>query len=200
MHGRDLAAAVPAGVVERELDDAPRPRDGDRLDRDAGVIVPQLAAVRLDPVDQLTGLGLALLVLDARVEVFRVLADDDQVDVVEAGADALVSLAGAHLPVEIEGLAQADVDRAETAADRRGDRALDGDAGAADRFQRPLRARVAAELNHAGGARLLQVPVELDAGRLETPAGGLGQLGAGAVARDQGDFVRHGPGGYRSFG
>ena len=66
----------------------------------------------------------ALLVLDAGVEVFGVLADDDQVDVLEARAHAGIRLAGAHLRVEVEALAQGDVDGAEAAADRRRDRAL----------------------------------------------------------------------------
>ena len=45
---------------------------------------------------------------------------------------------------------------------------------------------------HHVGAGVLDVPVELDAGRLEDAAGRLGQLGARAVAGDQGDAVRHG--------
>ena len=68
--------------------------------------------------DQLLGVGRALLVLDPGVEVLGVLADDDQVDVVEARADARVRLARPHLRVQVELLAQADVDRAEAAADR----------------------------------------------------------------------------------
>ena len=40
----------------------------------------------------------------------------------------------------------------------------------------------------AGG---MLVPGELDAGRLEHAAGRLRQLGPGAVARDEGDFVGH---------
>src|SRR4051794_41979452 len=62
--------------------------------------------------------------LDAGIEVFGVLADDDQVDVVEAGAHTRVRLAGAHLRVQVEALAQGDVDRAEAAADRGRDRAF----------------------------------------------------------------------------
>ena len=41
-------------------------------------------------------------------------------------------------------------------------------------------------------ARRLLVPLELDPGRLQHPAGGLDELGAGAVAGDQGDRVGHG--------
>src|SRR5207237_9574035 len=108
--------------------DPARARDREGLDRDAGVAVAQLAAVGLDPGNQLLHFGRALFVLDPRVQVLRVLADDDQVDVVEAGAHAGVGLAGAHLRVEVELLPQGDVDGAEAAADRGSDRALAGDA------------------------------------------------------------------------
>ena len=41
-------------------------------------------------------------------------------------------------------------------------------------------------------ARVLEVPVELDAGGLEHSPGGLGELGPGPVARDEGDSVGQG--------
>jgi len=47
-------------------------------------------------------------------------------------------------------------------------------------------------LVHRVGARILHVPVELDAGGLEDAPGGLRQLGAGSVAGDQYDSVCHG--------
>src|SRR5207249_4121426 len=114
------------------------PRDRERLDRDARVAVAQLAAALLDPLDQLLGVRRALLVLDAGVEVFGVLPDDDQVDLVEPRPDPFVRLAGAHLRVEVERLPQADVDGAETSADRGRDRALQRDAGPANRVERGL--------------------------------------------------------------
>ena len=77
-----------ARVVEGELDDPARAGDRDRLDRDAGVAMAERAALRLDPGDQLLGLGGALLVLDPRVEVLGVLAHDDEIDVLEPRADA----------------------------------------------------------------------------------------------------------------
>ena len=51
--------------------------------------------------------------------------------------------------------------------------------------------RVAAVLGHDVDAGLLDVPVDLDAGRLEHAARGFGQLGADAVAGDQCDAMRH---------
>ena len=56
----------------------------------------------------------------------------------------------------------------------------------ADRLEHVLGQRVAVVLVHHVRAGVLDVPVELDAGRLEHAAGRLGQLGAGAVAGDQG--------------
>jgi hypothetical protein len=47
-------------------------------------------------------------------------------------------------------------------------------------------------LLHHVGAGLAHVPVELDARRLEYPARGLGQLGAGAVTGNEDDAVGHG--------
>ena len=107
--GRDLAAAVLARVVEGELEDAARAGDGDRLDRDAGVVA-DLAAVLADPLDQLARVVRAFLVLDARIQVLGRLADDDQVDVLVARTDAAIALARAHLAEEVERLAERDVD------------------------------------------------------------------------------------------
>ena len=89
-----------AGVLEGAADDPLRARNADRLDREAGFLA---AGADLPPgddlvdvVQQVGGLRLALLELDAGVQVLGVLADDDQVqrDVGEVGADAGVVLAG----------------------------------------------------------------------------------------------------------
>ena len=191
VHGRDLAAAVAARMVERELDDLARARLGERLDRDAGVPADAPVALAAEPVEQLVRVLRSLLELDAGVEVLRVLADDDQVDARVAGAHARIALAGAHLRVEVERLAQADVDRAEAAADRRRDRPFERRSVLPDRLEHVLRKRVAVVLGHHVGAGLLHVPVELDPRRLEDAAGRLGELGAGAVAGNQGHAMRH---------
>src|SRR5581483_9404452 len=115
--GRDLPAAVLARPLERELEDAPRTCDGDRLDRDPGVAPAQRAALRLDPRDQLLRVGRALLVLDARVEILGVLAHDHEVDVAETRANTRVRLARADLRVHVEGLPEPDVHRPEASAD-----------------------------------------------------------------------------------
>ncbi len=94
VHAGDLLAAVLARVVERELEDEARPRDRDRLDRDAGVVVAQLPALRLHPGDQLLRVVGSFFVLDADVEILGVLAHDHEVGLGIARADPLVGLAG----------------------------------------------------------------------------------------------------------
>src|SRR6266508_5185584 len=190
---RDWSSDVCSSDLRRHLEDPPGAGDGDRLDRDAGVAPAQLAALRLDPLDQLLGVGRALLVLDPDVEVLGVLAHDHQVDVVEAGAHARVGLARAYLRVHVELLAQADVYGAEAAAHRRRDRPLQCGAVRPDRVEDVAGQRVTAVLLHHVGAGVLDVPVELDARRLEHASRRLGQLRTRAVAGNQGHAVRHGP-------
>ena len=151
------------------------------------------AAVRVQPLDQLGRVGRALLELDPDVEILGVLAHDDEVDVLVARAHARVRLARPHLRVEVEPVAQRDVDGAEALADRRRDRALQRDAVAADRLERRLGQRVAAVLVHHVRAGGLDVPLEVDAGRLEHAARRLGELRAGAVSGDECHDVRHEP-------
>ena len=130
----------------------------------------------LNPLGELLRLRRADLVLDPRVEILGRLADDHDVDVLVPRADAGVALARAHLGVEVEALSQRDVDRAEAAAHRRRDRPLQRDSVLLDRLEDVLGKRVAAVLIHDVAARVLDVPVELDPGRLEHAAGRLGQL------------------------
>ena len=169
--GGDLAAAVLHRVLERVARDPLR--RGARDDLDA------LRRVRPDPV------------LDPGVQVLGVLAHDDQVDVVVAGLDALHRPRRTDVGVQLERLAQPDVDGAEAGADRGRDRSLDGHAVASDRLDDPVRQRrpLAGDRRLAG---LLDVPFEADAGRLEHVLGGLGQLRTDPVAGDQRDGVAHG--------
>ena len=73
----------------------------------------------------------AFLELDAGVHVFGVLAEDHDVELLgmlHRAGHALVVLHRAHAGVEVENLAQRHVERADAAADGRGERSLDGDA------------------------------------------------------------------------
>ncbi len=129
----------------------------------------------------------------AEVEVLGVLADDDEVDlgVLEVGPDAVVVLAGADARVEVEGLAEVDVDRAEAGADRSGDRRLEGDLGPPAGLDDGV-GDGCPDLGHDVDARFLDVPVDRDAGCLDAKLRGLGQFGADAVAGDQGHVMGHG--------
>ena len=152
----------------------------------------QLAALRLDPADQLLRVGCSLLVLDPDVEILGVLAHDDEVDVVEARAHACVALARPDLRVHVELLAQRHVHGAEAASHRCRDRPFQRDARVPDRVEDVRRQRIAAVAVHDVGAGLANVPVEVDPGRFEDAACRLGQLGPRAVARNQNNSVRHG--------
>ena len=185
---RDAAAPVGARVLEREADDPLRALGAERLDRDARARGDLLRLPGVEELDHRFGVGGPRLELDPRVQVLGVLADDDQVDGVVARADALVRLAGSHARIQPELVAERDVDRAEARADRRRDRPLDCNTIPLDRVQRRRRKRGSGGLHHVD-AGLLDVPGERDAGRLQHPAGRLGELGARAVAGDQSDVV-----------
>ena len=131
------------------------------------------------------------LVLDARVQILRVLADDDDVDVLVAGAHPGIRLARAQARVQLELVAESDVDGAEAGPDRRRDRPLQRDAVLLDRVERLVGERRPGLLHHVD-AGLAHVPVELDSGRLEDASRRLGELGAGPVPGDEGHAMAHG--------
>ena len=157
-HAVDGAAALCPRVLEGEADDPLGRLRAQRLDRDAGLRVQLLRLQALEHGHQLCRRFAPRLELDARVEVFRVLADDDDVHGLVARADAGVRLARPQARVEVELMAERDVHRAEARADGRRDRALERDAGVADRRERLLRQRRAAVLVHDVRAGLLQLP------------------------------------------
>src|SRR6266498_387887 len=189
-HGGDLLAAVGARVVEGELGDPAGAGDRDRLDRQAGVLADAAVLQAVEELDHLLGLWAALLELDAGVEVLVVLTHDHQVDVLVARAHALVPLAGTQARKQIQLLAQRHVDAAEARPDRRGQRALDGDAVGSDRLEHRLRQGGAVFLDDVG-AGLLYVPFEVHTGPFKDAPGGFRQLGTDSVSRDEGDTMGH---------
>src|SRR5205823_10289780 len=108
----------------------------------------------------------------------------------KARADTLVGLTRADAAVEVELLAQQDVDRAEARAHRRSRRPLDADLVALDRLERAVGERSSLLRVDVLAGRVL-VPLELDAGRLQHPPGGVDELRAGPVAGDQCHLVSH---------
>ena len=101
-------------------------------------------------------------VLEAAVEVLGVLADHHEVDVVVAALDPRQGLDRAQVRVEVELLAQLDVDRAMAAGDRRLGRPLEGDLVAPHRVEDSRRQRRAV-LADGAEARRLGLPLEVDA-------------------------------------
>ena len=127
--------------------------------------------------------------LDARVEILDVLADHHEVDVAARRGHAGVGLRGPEIRVEVELLAQRDVHRAEAGPELRRERALQRDAVAAHGLERIL-GEGRAVLRHRGHADVVDIPLDLHAGRFDGTACGLDDFRARAVARDERDGVR----------
>ncbi len=132
------------------------------------------------------------LVLQARVQVLGVLADDHQVHAVVPGLHRRNVPDRPQVDEQVERLAQPDVDAGESAADRRRHRSLQGDLVTADRIEQLRRQRVAVllEREHAGQVRF---PLGLETGAVENPDNGRRDLGADAVAGNERDGVGHWP-------
>ena len=143
-----------------------------------------------DDLDGLGGVG-AHHVLDAGVEVLGVLAHDHQVDALVAAPHPLDGARRAQAGVEVELLAQGDVDAAKAGADRGGDGPLDGDLVAPHRLQDGLGERRAVLL-HDVEPGLPALPLDRHTGGFDDRDQGVGELGPGAVAGDQGHAVGHG--------
>src|ERR1017187_1684074 len=135
VHQRDAFEAVRDRVLDGHADQALGSGDGNRLDADAGIEADLLLAafqhVFVEELDQAGAVGSSLLPLDTGVDVFGVLAEDDDVHalgVLHRRRHALVILHGANAAVKVENLPQGDVERADAAAHGSGQRAFDGDA------------------------------------------------------------------------
>jgi hypothetical protein len=125
--GRDALPSVDTGVAERVPDDPLGPGDADRLDRDSGVLLDLSFRFAKDQLPEVQRAGRADVEFDARVEILRVLPDDHEIDVLEAGANSRIGLAGALAGVEVELLAERDVHAPESGAHGGRDRTLEAD-------------------------------------------------------------------------
>src|SRR5258708_7784424 len=126
-----------------------------------------------------------LLELDAGVDVLGVLAHDHEVEVVAQVARALVSLDRAHERIQVELLAQGHVDASEPGTDWRRDRSFDRDFVLANGGKHRLRER-GAEFLDGGLARLVHIPIELDAGGFEHAHGRVADFRPDPVTRNEG--------------
>src|SRR5207253_10439943 len=134
--------------------------------------------------------------LDAGVNVFRVLAEDDHVDLLrlaDGRRDAGEVAHGTHARVEVEDLPQRDVEGADAAADRRGQWSLDRDAVLLERLQRFVReVRAVVRVGLVAGEDLVPGDLALPAIDLRDRAiddvrRGAPDVGSGAVAFDERD-------------
>src|SRR5262249_23325323 len=130
------------------------------------------------------------VVLDADVEPLRILADQHEVEVAipAAGSDRM---RGADVGIQIERLAQRDVDRAEPFADRRLERALERELGALDGIEGRIRDRIAVQRD-TGHSRDLRIPFDVRPGGREDLDRRAADRRSDAVARDQRDLPAHG--------
>ena len=169
--GVNFLAAVFLGVLEGELGDAGGGDFGDDFQAfdDAGND----------------------FVLEAGVEIFGVFADQDDVDVFKSRFHAGEILHRAEVGVEIQSLAQGDVDAGGAAGDGGAGGAFQGDLVAADRFDGGLIDGLAFFRGFVG-AGFEFFPVDLDACGFQDAADGGGDFGADAFAGDQCDLVSHG--------
>src|SRR5690606_12863711 len=174
VHQRDLATTVTQRVLECVAHHALGTLPGHHCDR---LRAPVRIVTHRHPL------------LQAYVETLEVLANEHDVDVVVATARNQV-LGGTHVGVERELLPQRDVHRPETAAHRRGERALERQSGAPDAVECCLRQRIAGGFNRCDTAELA-IPVELEAGRLQDANRGCGDLRADSVTGDQGHVNAH---------
>ena len=128
--------------------------------------------------------------LQAGIEVFRVLPDDDQVHVPEPGLDSRQIPDGAKIGVKPQPLSQADVDAGEPPGDGRGNGPLEGHPVLANGLQQAVR-KVDSVALQGCSSGIDGLPLHIDAGRLNHFGGCLSDFRSNAVSGDQGDFVFH---------
>ena len=143
----DAAPPVRYGVFNRHFDQAFAGIFGDGFDAQRRAVEELRAQFAPQEVGQFGVFRAARGVFDARIDVFGVFAEDDDVKVFGAAHRRGYARVVAHRPdagVEVECLPQGDVKRAEAAADGCGQRSFDGDTQLAQCGERRLREGVTA--------------------------------------------------------
>jgi hypothetical protein len=129
-------------------------------------------------------------VFDSRIEVFRVLAHDDHVQIAEGRDQSGQVSDGPQIGVKVQRFAQPHVDAGEARADWGGQRAFQRDAVSLDRFENGFWQRVAVARKRLGPGDEA-FPLDFDPRSLDDADDGAGDLGADAVAGNECYFVRH---------
>src|SRR6478752_4955605 len=120
---------------------------------------------------------------ESDIKTAEIFPHQHDVDIVESSSGNHASNR-TQIGVKAEFLAQANIDRAESSADRRRQRAFQGKSRAPDAVQRRLRQRITAFLDGRQAA-LADVPLERGAKRFENIDGRLHYLWTDTVARNE---------------
>ncbi len=193
VHQRHRAALAVERVLDGGADEALGSHGRDRLDPDARELPDGPAHLVAQVGGELLRLRRAGLHLVAGIDVLGVLPEDDHVDqlgVQHRRGDAGEPAHRAQADVEVEDLAQGHVERADAAADRRGQRALDPDQVRAEGLDRLVGQPVARLVERLlAGQDLLpgDLVAVLGGGGIEDQLGGGPDVDPGAVALDEGD-------------
>ena len=167
-HAGDALAAIRLRVLKRVADDASGSWLADELETLIDV--------------------LGLSVLDARVEIFLVLADDDHIHTLRADGDRrVIGDAGSHVGEETERLAHGDVETLETSALGSGDGGLQEDLGASEGFPRGIFDARAVASHVNGLANLNRLRGQGGACSGQDAKGGIHDLWADAIAMGDGN-------------
>ena len=187
---RDLPSPVGSDVFEREADDPPGAGDADGLQGDPGVLGYLEPSEIVELPAEGRRVGRPSCEFDPAVEVLRVLADHDEVDIMVPGADAGERTGRPDGREQVEILPQGHVDAPEPFAHRGGDRTLDRRPASSDRLQRAVGEQGAVALERRRPRRSL-LPVEIEPSGVEHQPCRGGDLRADPVAGDQDHLVRH---------
>src|SRR5205809_1094554 len=191
-------------VLDRLRDQALGAELGHRLDADRAPGADLGREPLAEKSDDGIGLWAAGPVLDPGVHILDVLAENDHVELLRLAHRAGHALEVAHRPdarVQVEQLAQGDVEGSDSPSDGSGQRALDRHAVCPDGVQGSI-GKPAPDLLEGFLARQHLEPINLALpaghfpdGGVEHAPGGAPDVGPGAVALDEGDdgVARHHP-------
>jgi hypothetical protein len=130
-------------------------------------------------------------VLDPHVLALRVLADDDDVDVVVARNDAVERTGRSHVGEQVQFLTQLDVHAAVAAVHGGRERSFEAKTVLLDRRHRRGRQR-RPRSRDGGGAGLRGLPLDRRASRLDETHGGVDHFRADPITTNQGHSGSHG--------
>ncbi len=170
MHRGDLSAVFTQRIVERKVGNPRRSFFSNNLQT--------LNHARND------------FVFEARVEALCILAHHHQIEIWISTGDIRQRPDRPQVRVEIQSLAQADVDGSEPFADRRRDGAFKADLVAFDGFEQILGQRRAEFIQRLLAGDVL-FPFNLYARSFDDAHDGGGDFGADAIAGNQCDTMRH---------